>query len=338
MALPTLSKTWRYRVNESLPASASQAINMASVVIAMLNGLLGGGSWTDSTGAASAVVNPWTVVSSNGRVTGVTVGSNVLTTSAEVVWASSGNRFWIILQNVDGVQLLIASPNTLTAQPLVVSFSVGGLFTGGTATTLPTATDQVTLDLAYFSTSNNTNRRIHFLHSTDGRATRIFICEAGSCTTSVFLGRLTSAKAGLANPFYINWSGLQGATASVSNNPITGAGGHHNASSANCWVRHASTSVRTFFGSLGSGSGLQNVGTSVPDEFESAPDQWALDPIVLCGASTVGGRGRAGLVNDIWVGSAGLTTGDQYPLSGGRTFTQFVDLVVPWNTTLVLIT
>lgn len=341
MALPTLTKTWRFRVNEQIVAQSSQANQCAYQMIQNIDALLGNGAWTDSDGVAAAVSNPWTVVQSNGRVSGLSApGVNVLTALNEIVWATSGNRWWIVLQNVDGVQLLLASPNNTQYYNIYAAFSIGGLFTGGTATAVPTASDQVVWSTNSGWTHNDARDSVmHVLHSTDGRETRLILCTGGAVFTSWTFGRIRDPEDGIVNPFFLHMISA-GATSMPASHAISGGGGMFHGTAANMWMRHGGAAVRLCLTMPGHGSGgsyFAANGINVPNEFQAVP-KWPFYEPEVFGYTTVGGRGRAGLVHDFWSGNWNPRThGDQYPGDGTRQFAQLGYMVWPWNKTLCLV-
>lgn len=333
MALPSLIKTWRFRVNELIASGSSHIEN---AFIAMVNALLGGGSWTDSTGAGAAVANPWTVVSSNGRLTGPTVGANVLTSASEVVWASSGNRFWIILQNVDGVQLCLFSPNTANKYTLGIKFSISGAFAGGTATVVPSAADETPWSTAgnWYTSTTSSNTTMHILHSTDGRETRVLFTTQALAITTLHVGRIRSAKAAVANPFYFGGISTGNATLPAQHS-ITGSGGFLNGAASAVWMRYTASSlnVRCTYTAEGAGDGLLSNTLPAINEYDN---EYPLFTLGVAGVTT-GGRGRIGLVTDVWLPNWNpRVTGDQYPDSGTlRQFAQIGNMVYPWNRSIV---
>lgn len=90
---------------------------------------------------------------------------------------SLGPYSWILLQRTDGVQLVIGCTTDAGYVGFTLSVSPGGLFTGGTAGTPPTATDVLIAnpgtDGIYGTNSgNDTQYTQHFWQSTDGTITR----------------------------------------------------------------------------------------------------------------------------------------------------------------------
>lgn len=340
MALPTLTKTWRFRVNENIPSASPIATQNADHMIRLIDAMLGGGSWTDSAGAPAAVSNPWTVVASNGRLTGPSVGFNVLTSISELVWATTGNQWWIILERVDGVQVMIGCPTNATSYNMEMAFSVGGLFSGGTATALPTAPDQVVWSTnGAWNTSTVADCVMHVLHSTDGLETRIIFCQGGGTIASIIFGNIRDPEDGIASPFYV-FAIASGIASLPTNHSITGSGGIMHGTAANFWMRHASTSVRLTLTVPAHGSGgayLPTNGILVANEFQAVP-KWLLIEPEVWGYTTIGGRGHAGELHDIWVPNwSPRSMGDQYPGDGTRQFAQLGYLAYPWNGTVCLV-
>lgn len=338
MALPTLSKTWRFGVNRSRGPGATGTVTQNYIMIDMVDGLTGGGSWTDSDGVAAAVVNPLTIVAACGRVTGlVGAGVNPWTSDAETFignYGGTGNRPWILLQNVDGAQILFAVVSS--SNNILIHFSPGGLFTGGTATAIPTATDGIVIaaSTSFGQSNSNTTTVQHFLISTDGRSLRWFVCQAGNVMATYHLERLQNPRAGHTNPYVFGYVVSSGGS-SPNNHTITGAGGMlSNASSAAMWTRHNSTGVRVAYSCPGSGSTLLPAQITSANELDAAPNDWPLWALG-CYCTTTGSRGVAGKPHDVWVTSWSRAQGDGLPDAtdpgGARQFAYLGYLVYPWN-------
>ncbi len=81
------------------------------------------------------------------------------------------------------------------------------------------------------------------------------------------------------------------------------------------------------FGGVNLGSGI-----SIANDFDLS---WPFAPVGIA-SQTSPGRGRHGTIFDLWYGSSGVATGDDYPDTGTlHQFIQLGNLIVPWNSSSV---
>lgn len=339
MALPSLSKTWRFKVGTVVVGNGTIGTQNGNLLIAIKDALIGAGVWTDSAGAVAAVANPWTVVLSNGRVNGLGgAGVDQWTSATQVTWTTggTGNLPWMLLQNAAGVQVLISTSVSNSDTTLIsVRFSVSGAFAGGTATALPTAADSVSWSTGgnWGATSTaSRNQYVHVLHSTDGLCTRVFVTQGAFpavqavCTGTWHMGAIKNPKAALVVPFQL---GIV-SSGSSAEHAITGSGGFLNGASSALWIRHGA-SIRCTYTTEGAGDGLLPQMANQQSDFDGS---WPATPLGVFGITT-GGRGRIGEAFDVWSSSWTNQTGDCFPDSGGpgieRQFIQLGWLLYPWN-------
>lgn len=338
MALPTLSKTWRFGVNRSVSPGSTTTVTQSLLMATMVAALLGDGSWTDSAGASAAVVNPMTCVQSCGRVSGLgAAGVNLWTSDAEIYFGNyggSGNRPWIVLQDVDGAQMMFTAVSS--SNGVAIYWSPAGLFTGGTATAAPTAADAQTVSTnsGFGNTSSNITYKVHCLISTDGRSIRLFVCQSGNVTSSWHWDRLQNPRSGHANPKIFGYCTL-GAGATSANHAITGAGGMlSGASSAAIWTPHTGGNYRVSYSMPGAGTSALGSQITSANEFDSAATEWPLWALG-CYGSTTNARGVCGKPHDVWAPSFTRAQGDGFPDAsdpgGARQFALLGWLVYPWN-------
>lgn len=198
MPAPSIQNTWRFNVSQSISGANSSAFRQA-LLLALVNSLLGQGSWTDDEGAASSVGTPWEHVSSCDSVS-TSSSTNLWDSAGDLVWnAEASAHSWIVLRspNFFGASnplymLLVCGPNGTINATLAVIFSRVG-FTGGTTTARPTATDEHiarptggTISTAGWQGDDNNAAqsvacRLHVMVTDDGRKFRIAMTRGGVC-------------------------------------------------------------------------------------------------------------------------------------------------------------
>lgn len=164
--LPSLDKTYEFNVNHVLNDTRNWTYNIRQAAWEMKNSWL---NWT--VGAATC----W---GSSDKTNWSNTGTDYLVDWTK--WLAGTPGSWIVLNMFGGGQLLMACGTSY--DHAYIQYSPGGLFTGGGATTLPTATD------GYFWVNNNDwwfdagtaqrNGTIHFIHSTDGDVELVFLTDS----------------------------------------------------------------------------------------------------------------------------------------------------------------
>ncbi|MAE87660.1 MAG: hypothetical protein CMB80_33310, partial [Flammeovirgaceae bacterium] len=162
--LPTVTQTWQLDVNNAAARDINQTDNNRKTMFAIKNALVSFSS------------NPWTVNSSSD---GASAGaSDLWIDSDDLIW-STGNHSWIVLTKpTTGSQILISCDRSGT-NDILMSWSPGGLYTGGTISVDPTATDQVTIQISGTWNGNLSTYYswVHVWHSSDGRRTRVVVAN-----------------------------------------------------------------------------------------------------------------------------------------------------------------
>jgi hypothetical protein len=239
------------------------------------------------------------------------------------------------MENVDGVQILIASPGTTSGHQITFKWSPAVGFTGGTATTIPAASDEVSVPTLSWTTNqfSTTSHNLSVMHSTDGRCTRILIAEGARAAGTWVLETIKNPKPNLTVPFIAGIIGVNTAAA-PSDHALTGSGGLYGGSLGALYTYHAATNIRASFTCEGCSGGLLPALLTTQSDWDAG---WPMYPVGLMGF-TVNGRGRFGQVHDVWAGpSSPRVTGDQFPDGGGpgaeRQFTLHGGTIFPWNTT-----
>lgn len=192
MALPTLARTWRFHVNNVVTAQGTVLTTARRLMrLIVTNAYLGGGSWTDSAGAAVPGPSLTTVVGSSNGTTAALDGVYRWVADTDLVWAAAGTAHsWIVLEftgMAQNFQLCIDLSNvTASSATVVVSWNAG--FTGGTTLARPTATDEFVFiaNTSWGMSASDRDQRYHVLRSTDGRDVRVFITRNGNTTAFWF--------------------------------------------------------------------------------------------------------------------------------------------------------
>lgn len=315
MALPSLTKTWQFNVNNAQTAQGSAIADNRTALLAIKNALIGFGT------------SPWTVVSSSNSVTASAADN--WSTISNIVWANNGSAHsWIVLKQTgigSNAQLLISCvPGSVSGANLKIQFSPTVGFSGGTNTTDPTASDSIVSSIngnSWTSVTTDAALRWSVMQSTDGQCTVVFIFSGGTLQTfwyvSKFANATTGTPGGTNNGFLYTFAGVAPTLAGVT---------YQNSIAASCSL---------------SGESVANIG--IASEVSGA---WDIFPIAVAG-TTVGARGRLGTLQDIWVGSSGVAVGDTYPATGSP-LAQFVQIsnanvltggiVLPWNNGAVNLT
>jgi hypothetical protein len=184
MALPVLDKTWELTVTElrTLGFGISPQDNREAM-FQLKESLVNGG------------VTPWTVDYSYDKVTLGTPGDGIdrWASRADVSWGDgtqdgTGNESWIVLKQAGmlaNFQLMIRchQNDTVYGSFIECYISPSAGFTGGTASTRPSATDEVLIMqtspdswLNGFEYSATVREHVMYTYrSTDGECTRVFI-------------------------------------------------------------------------------------------------------------------------------------------------------------------
>ena len=315
MALPTLSKTWQFNVNNQTTAQGSVLADCRKTLRAIKDAMIG------------FATNPWTVRYSCDSVTAGTAGDGVDRWSADtkLVWANAGTAHsWIVLRQT-GIgttyELLISCENS-TPSNLTILTSISG-FSGGSKTARPTATDELTVASSgqWLATSDVSNRW-SVMQSTDGQCTRILVGYSGNFTTLIVLDKPNNPTTGWTTPnfsaFYFANGGLSISTTGVIS-----------AISPNARSRIGSTngSVTLTIEGIGNNFATDTTIGNIANEVDSSWDMWPLG--IAC--ITSGARGRHGSLFDLWAISTARASGDMIPADGSNQFAVFGNFVLPWN-------
>lgn len=326
MAAPSLVKTWQYSLNNRSLGIGVEHDRARQLLLLIKDILIGFTS------------NPWTVDYSCTGVVAGTVGDGVDRWSVytDLLWGT-GAHSWIVLNLPGGQQLLLDQDyTTATCESMVTRVSPGGLFTGGTTTTRPTATDETEV---CYNTSDalsvfwcggiaygggiNTDAVVHVWHSTDGTLTRLLVYYNDICVTMWEFGFMADKRAAQTSSFYAAM--MQGTTtiSVLSSSAVLDNTWRVTWSAVGAETR--CTLLTLGFGSI---TWSESSAAHVPEEFD---DEYQLVPFVVW-SNVVGARGFKGSLVDIWSSQyQALRIGDNSPAGSSRNFVHLEGITLPWS-------
>lgn len=321
MAVPSVTKTYTYNVNNAVTAGADIQTTYRGFWLAFKNALVAGG---------------WTVRSSSNSTVADT--NDNWTSGASLVWANNNNAHsWIVLRHPVCLWDLCVDLQPVNGffQALIGISRSGYLQTGLVTTARPglvaSPSDEQVLTNATTLLWGNSNQNYvwHYLRSTDGQVQRFIVCVAD---VPVWVFSMDVPQSPVAN-----W------------NPTATPPGctlYLNAASVANGASYTNTyTVTSVFSRMGSGSGtavpfflagasyntnLLTNGLLVPNDITG---EYPLVANTLV-STTASYRGQMALLFDLWFGVSNLTTGTTYPADNSRQFAQFGSLVIPWNGTV----
>lgn len=308
MSLPTPSTTYQVKTNQRIVGMGAAATTNQIYALYQIKSSL-----TDAvTFTTSALVK-----GSGNTSAGAMDSVDRWSSAASMTLAAS--PWWIVLEFPGlSCQLCISYNNTSTFTARV-GMSVGKLYTGGSSSAIPTATDEVIVynaasaaGLPYNVINANNDQVLHHSQANDGTAVNLVLCSNYAAYTFLRLGRVLSAVT--------NWT-----TATVAS--LTTACTYAALSTAAASVsRIGTTNVTANWTAEGYGSTPIHSALNVPDDDTT---YWMMPPVGLW-CPTTGKRGRKGLVQDVWWAQAGGVAGFVSPYDT-RLFAQFGDVMIPWN-------
>jgi hypothetical protein len=345
VALPTLDKTWLFKVNQEFDSTASAIADYRRLIRAIKTALVTDTGWTDSANGAATHLNPWTVVASSDKTTAD--ASDLWDADSKLVWNDAGfAHSWIVLRQTEIVsghtfELCIDcrsvghGENTYYYNlSIAVSPAAGFDVSSPSVLNRPTASDECVLlnPGPWLSVGSSVyDAVLHVLSSDDGQCNRIIVAIEGVTQSTWLFDAPKSPVTGwihpaiymcLVNattPTYVN---LNDSRWILMRAPNADGSGEKNG------LCYLSTE---FYNSGGVGQ-IQTTVNSITSE-------WPMTRMgIVC--TTPGIYGRHGEVYDMWFGcTTTIANGDTYPGSGTtKQFVQINQIVLPWNTTTPLMT
>ena len=333
MAIPTLSRTWQFQVNQQVLAQGSSLGNARRMMRSIKDALLGTGSWTDSAGNATTATNNWTCSgSSSGAASGMD-GTDLWTTVSNLNWHTPGNSHsWIVLRQtaISAKFEIVIDLNSSSTEAAGVFMSPSAGFgtvnggTNGSTTARPTATDEVTVfNGNWGNSSSDGNQRWHVIKSNLGRATRVLVTKNTWCQSMWAIEQPGSSVTGWNNPCLGFGVGANTGT------PTSSALTYANLANSAVVAGRGNAAMTMYL----TGEGIRTGTTLIGERMTSVNDVsglYLLAPIGLY-SDTASNKGRHGTIADLWWGTGNLSDGTTYPLDGTRQFVQVGGLVLPWN-------
>lgn len=317
MALPVVTKTWQFNVNNSIPAQGSNLLTMRRVMRLLVNALVG------------FALAPWTVRGSSDSVAAAMDATNRWVADTNLVWAGAGVHSWIVLRQTGisatfevCIDLFSSTPGNAT---ILVS-TVG--FTGGTTSARPTATDEVALITGQQWCDNlDIGHVLDVWQSTDGQCTRVAILSQSTNLVGFFLfDRPLDPVTGWTNPWVATVRGIaSGACFTLAT---------HYAQAA-CNGRRTTT-MSLYLTAEAYNSSAVPLTTAIGNVVNEISNEWDLPAMgIVC--ITSGNRGRHGGLADIWWKPEGIAHGDTGPNDISRQFLALGGMFLPWNGTVAVL-
>jgi len=332
VGLPTLERSYEFNVNNSVLSTGGANDDRRLAL------------WNLHSAMTGMVNNPWTVVGSCNAVSYGYPGPG-WSSIADIVWGNTGaTKSWIIWQTASGAQICFVCASNSTGDQYRymcgMRYSPEGRFSGGTLSAYPSADDQHILAIppdrwapstAIFSWVE------HYIHSTDGLQTLIIHCQAGynylGWMTGEVLDPVTNYT--LNNFFFAPYqSDPVESTNRMTYSDLLSSEWLYGKQAA---VGGAGNIFRARFSTEGVYSDAVGEYQVVANELSG---EWPMTKLGFF-SNDIGAEGRHGRVNDLWLTSTALATGDTLetdPLSPTYDFAVFGNLVVPWNGTIPVTT
>ena len=186
MALPTIARTWQFRVNQVHVGQGTTLAQSRALMRSLKDSLKVSGSWTNGANGAITPTGGWTVIGSSDGSTAAMDGVDRWAADSNLVWNGT-TRSWIVLQQTGiaaKLQVCIdLNSGTDTNASVLVSGTGFGAANGGTdgsITARPTALNSVTyLSAAAWGSPGATTTQsiLHVMLTADGKSTVILVCR-----------------------------------------------------------------------------------------------------------------------------------------------------------------
>jgi len=310
--VPIAERSWQWDRNQIVAAAGSAAATTKAVFLALRARL------------KALPANPPTVLGSSDSTTAAMDAVERLTDASKVVNATSGVHSWVVDRYPGTGLQLCWDFNGDGAWKATIVASLAG-FTGGSTTARPTAADeQILISNNYWVSGDNIQHVIHILHSSDGAATMIFVCNGGDAKTFIVFGKAFEPVPGWSAP-----------VVAFARGEANSASGHH----ATKWQylyqtpgfgAWAPTGVMTVYASTYSdrvsanGDSPSCVDANVVDPLTA---KYPAQPMALLSV-TAAKKGRHGRLPDLWFTAPSAANGF---FNADPSYLKIGDYVIPWG-------
>lgn len=337
MSLPVIQKSWQRVFNiDSGTDNRQILLDRAKALCGLAT--FGGQLMTQNLWTPIKCCNSTSVVSGfNWNAVGDMVHGNDAGTNA---------RSWILLQNVLGRQWLWDYRGT-GADQFYMYISPAGLFTGGTPTARPTATDELGKDPSasswgYYDTNQSPRMLQNIWLSADGKQTMIAGIHNGTHQTFFLFGDLEDPPSNWAHPTIMYGDGVgDGGGSSFLGDHLIGFSNSINISGE---ATPGVSGAMRFIGEAVNGVPLvvnDGVHTAINVKNDLSGQWDVLDKFWLASTQETS-FGQLGYWPDLWPTmptQTGYPTGSHFPGSGTlRQFVKFSDLILPWFGAAAMVT
>lgn len=310
--VPIAERAWQWDRNQLVAAAGSAAATTKAVFLAKKARL------------KALPAYPLTILGSSDSASAALDGVDRIVDASDVVNATSGAHTWVVYSHPGTGMQLCWDLNGDGAWKATIVASVAG-FTGGSITARPTATDeQILINNSYWVSGDNLQHVIQILHSTDGAATKLFICNGGDAKTFVVLGKALEPVAGWSTPVF-----------AFARGEANSASGHR----ATQWEYLFKTPGLASWGPGGAMtvyastfSDRQSANGASPscvdaDVVDPLTGKYPAQPMALLSV-TADMKGRHGRLPDLWFTAPSAPNGF---FNGDSQFLKIGDYVIPWG-------
>jgi hypothetical protein len=325
MNFPTTEKTWTWRHLETNTGSAET--DWRNCFVEMIASLA----------AAGATMQLW----SNGTDSGT--GTHTFTNTDFPASSSTLINYAVMrFSDISGASkdILIAGryyTGSTSVLRVTVQVSVAG-FSGGNTTTLPTATDTITLltytntansgHLKFFTGDNTTKKIFHSQYASDGSAWRFFVSRQGIIGTAFGIEEVDCDTEVPSSEHWVCWGAFDNGTDA---NVLTEANFHDNANAYNYSAALAGQVDYYLTAECKNNTILTNSALSVPNPRNS--NSWPIMPIGLWTETSASyAFGKDFRMIDIWWCSSLQGVGSYYSDNGStKKIVNLCEIAVPWD-------
>lgn len=320
MALPTLLKTWQL-AHTTIPTQGSSLANMQHTLrVGIVNVLL------------AMTTNPPTVKGSSDSTTAAMDNTNRWSADNKLVWANAGSAHsWIVLQFLNGWQMMIDLSNTTTTI-MTVFYSPSAGFTGGSTTAAPTATDQFAspFGTTWMNTSTDTQRVCHVWMPTDATGFRVLVYKTNILESYWQIETPVNTTTGWVTPMVAFVGAFTLLQKPLYGDLSQGTGFTYQGKGPN-------SPFFVAFELTTEGAGTSGAIGQVQTTANGIDGSWPMTTIGIY-TTTTANVGLQGRLADCWFGSTTRNTGDFYPSGVTNQFVQIGNLIWPWDGTTTLVT